>query len=83
MLLFLPKEQINFLHTGHETHQNFEALTNSKYSLFTHWSSLVVFIFPFSVASLSRKIMRGIALAMGGAIHAFEWVTTGEILSGC
>ena len=45
-------------------------------NLFHSW--LPVFMMPFSVADLSRKIMRGIALALGGAIDAFEGETAGD-----
>lgn len=41
-------------------------------------SLLAVFMMPFLVADLSRKIMRGIALALGGAIDAFEGETAGD-----
>jgi isopenicillin N synthase-like dioxygenase len=37
-----------------------------------------VFIMPFFISDLSRKIMRGIALALGASSDAFEGGTAGD-----
>jgi cell shape-determining protein MreD len=53
-------------------------LSSVLITILCSWSLLVVFIMSSSIIDLSRKIMRGIALALGAPSDAFEGETAGD-----